>query len=69
MRRGLQEVKKEDGILSMLDAYEDAMVHKLQMDYVPNDVDWLSLGLGDEFLNTSFLLDFSESSLGAARHL
>ncbi|RKK13663.1 hypothetical protein BFJ66_g11753 [Fusarium oxysporum f. sp. cepae] len=37
--RGLQEVEKEDGILSMLDAHEDAMVRDLQVDYIPNDVD------------------------------
>lgn len=65
-RRGLQEVEKEDGILSMLDAHEDAMVRELQMDHVPNDVDWSSLGLGDDFLNASPLLDFGESSSGAA---
>ncbi|KAH7269077.1 uncharacterized protein BKA55DRAFT_547737 [Fusarium redolens] len=29
MHRGLQEVKKEDGILSILDAYKDAVVRDL----------------------------------------
>ncbi|EXK75825.1 hypothetical protein FOQG_19411 [Fusarium oxysporum f. sp. raphani 54005] len=65
-RRGLQEVEKEDGILSMLDAHEDAVVRDLQVDHVPNDVDWSSLGLGDDFLNASPLFDFGESSSGAA---
>lgn len=56
-RRGLQEVEQQDGILSMLDAHEDAVVRDLQVDHVPNDVDWSSLGLGDDFLDASPLFD------------
>jgi hypothetical protein len=39
MRYNLQEVKKEDSILSMLDAHKDAIVRELQIDHIPNDVD------------------------------
>ncbi|SCO87503.1 uncharacterized protein FRV6_11630 [Fusarium oxysporum] len=67
-RRGLQEVDQQDAILSGLDAHKDILLRDLQVDHVPNDIDWSALGLGDNFLNASFLFKFSESSLGVARH-
>lgn len=65
-RRGLQEVDQQDNLLSMLDAHEDALVRDLQMDHVPNDVDWASLGLGDDFLDASPLFCSDETSSGVA---
>ncbi|PNP61354.1 hypothetical protein FNYG_13913 [Fusarium nygamai] len=65
-RRGLQEVEQQDNLLSMLDAHEGALLEDLQADHVPNDVDWSALGLGDDFLNASPLLDSGETSSGAA---
>lgn len=67
-RRGLQEVDQQDVILSGLDAHEDALLRDLQVDHVPNDVDWSSLGLGDDFLNASPLFEFGENSSGVAGH-
>ena len=63
-RRGLQEVEQQDNLLSMLDAHETALVEDLQVDHVPNDVDWAALGLGDDFLNASPLLDSGGNSSG-----
>ncbi|KAF6525264.1 hypothetical protein HZS61_011059 [Fusarium oxysporum f. sp. conglutinans] len=67
-RRGLQEVDQQDAILSGLDAHEDALLRDLQVDHVPNDVDWSALGLGDDFLNASPLFEAGESSSGVAGH-
>ncbi|SCO90089.1 uncharacterized protein FRV6_14217 [Fusarium oxysporum] len=67
-RRGLQEVDQQDAILSGLDAHEDALLRDLQVDHVPNDVDWSALGLGEDFLNASPLFEAGESSSGVAKH-
>ncbi|SCN91155.1 uncharacterized protein FFE2_07218 [Fusarium fujikuroi] len=63
-RRGLQEVEQQDNLLSMLDAHESALVEDLQVDHIPNDVDWSAFGLGDNFLNASPLFDSCETSSG-----
>ncbi|KAH6957338.1 hypothetical protein DER45DRAFT_615281 [Fusarium avenaceum] len=67
-RRGLQEVEQQDSLLSMLDTHEDTMVRDLQTDHVPNNVNWSSLGLSNEFLDASPLFDFGGNSLGVAGH-
>ncbi|SCO87610.1 uncharacterized protein FRV6_11737 [Fusarium oxysporum] len=67
-RRGLQEVDQQDAILSGLDAHKDTLLRDLQVDHVPNDVDWSALGLGDNFLNASPLFEAGKSSSGVARH-
>lgn len=67
-RRGLQEVDRQDEILSGLDAHEDALLRDLQVDHVPNDVDWSALGLGDDFLDASPLFEVGGSSSGVAGH-
>ena len=67
-RRGLQEVEQQDNLLSMLDAHEGAVLEDLQVDHVPNDVDWSALGLGDDFLNASPLFGVGENSSGVAGH-
>ena len=47
LRRGMQELDKEDGVLPALDAHEQWVTRDLQSFGVPEDVDWSSLGLGD----------------------
>jgi hypothetical protein len=66
-RRGLQEVDQADTILSGLDAHEDAVLRDLQVDHVPNKVDWSALGLGDNLFNASPLFESGESSSGVIR--
>ncbi|KAJ0128879.1 Secreted in xylem 9 [Fusarium oxysporum f. sp. albedinis] len=66
-RRGLQEVEQQDNLLSMLDAHENALVEDLQVDHVPNDVDWSAFGLGDDFLNALPLFDSGGNSLGVVK--
>lgn len=67
-RRGLQEVEQQDTLLTMLDAHESALVEDLQVDHIPNDVDWSALGLGDDFLNASPLFDSGGTSSGVSGH-
>jgi cell division protein FtsL len=64
--RGLQEIEQQDNLLSILDAHEGALLEDLQVDHVPNNVDWSALGLGDDFLNASPLVDSGGTSSEAA---
>jgi hypothetical protein len=76
VRRGLQGLEEEDALLDMVDAHERWVVHDIQAQGIPNDVDWATLGLGDELANASPLIDPSllasgvvdESSSGGAAH-
>ena len=36
--RGLQEVEQQDGILSILDAHEGAIIRDLQVNHIPNNI-------------------------------
>jgi hypothetical protein len=47
--RGMLELDKEDKILPALDSHEHYVVDDIQSMGVPNDVDWASFGLGEEF--------------------
>ena len=67
-RRGLQEVDQADNILSGLDAHEDAVIRDLQVDHIPNEVDWAALGLGDELFDASPLFKSGRTSSGVAGH-
>ena len=49
LRRGLQELDAEDDVLPALDAHEYWVADDLQSLGVPNDPDWTSFGLGEEF--------------------
>lgn len=54
--RGMQELDKEDGILPALESHENWVVRDLQSLGVPNEVDWSSLGLGEDFSGLGPLL-------------
>lgn len=63
VRRGLQGLDEEDELLGALDGHERCLVQDMQVMGVPNDIDWSSLGLGEEFENaTPLVLDSSLSS-------
>jgi hypothetical protein len=69
--RGMQELDREDGILPALESHENWVVNDLQSLGVPNEVDWQSLGLGEEFNGLGPLLDSGvagESSSAGAAH-
>lgn len=61
-KRGVAELDKEDGIVPALDAHERFVVDDLQFMGVPEDPDWASLGLGDEFVNLGPLHPNASSS-------
>jgi hypothetical protein len=52
----LQGLEEEDELLGMLDGHERCLVQDLQVQGVPNEFDWSSIGLGDDFANASPLL-------------
>lgn len=68
--RGMQELDKEDNILPALQSHEEWVVNDLQSLGVPNDIDWASLGLGEEFNDVGPLRSsgVGESSSGVAGH-
>ncbi|CCF44766.1 hypothetical protein CH063_03421 [Colletotrichum higginsianum] len=53
--RGLQELE-DDELLSALDAHEQGVVGDLQSIGVPNEVDWPSFGIGEEFADLGSLV-------------
>lgn len=63
-RRGMEELDKEDDVVPVLNSHESHIVDDLQFMGVPNDVDWASLGLGDEFTNASPLVPPQGQSSG-----
>ncbi|EXK24296.1 hypothetical protein FOMG_18967 [Fusarium oxysporum f. sp. melonis 26406] len=68
--RGMQELDKEGNILPALQSHEEWVVKDLQSLGVPNDVEWSSLGLGNDFNDVGSLLDpdVDETSSGVAGH-
>lgn len=77
VRRGLQGLEEEDELLGILDGYECCLVQDLQVQGIPNEFDWLSIDLSNDFVNASSLLlgpslpsSFSvgENPLGGAAH-
>lgn len=69
--RGMQELDKEEGILPALESHENWVVGDLRSLGVPNEVDWSSLGLGEDFNGLGPLLDpgvAGESSSAGAAH-
>lgn len=47
--RGMDELEKESETLSALDSHENWVVNDLQCLGVPNETDWSSFGIGDDF--------------------
>jgi hypothetical protein len=60
-RRGMQELDEEDGVPPSIVDQENFVISDIRSMGVPNDPDWSSLGLGDEFAGLGPL----ESSDGA----
>ncbi|CZS83168.1 unnamed protein product [Fusarium graminearum] len=68
--RGVQELDKEDNIAPALQSHEDWIVRDLESLGVPNEIDWASLGLGDDFGDVGPLKEppVGESSSGVVGH-
>jgi hypothetical protein len=63
-QRGMEELDREDGIVSALDAHEQGLMGDFQAMGVPDDVDWNALGLGSEFSNLGPLLPVDSGDPG-----
>jgi hypothetical protein len=55
LRRGVQGLDEEDGFEKIVDAHEHWVVKDLESLGVPEDVDWVALGLGEEFADLGSL--------------
>lgn len=62
-RRGMQELDEEDGVSSSIVDQENFVIGDIQSMGVPNNPDWSSLGLGDEFAELGSLVPSGDANI------
>lgn len=63
VQRGVIELDEEDGILPALESHEQFVVGDLQSLGVSNEMDWSTLGLGDEFAELGSLVPSGDANI------